>query len=195
MPLVQKQGYTLSEARDLVASASPNEDAWALLLEALREPSGQLFTAVIFSNIDGSAWAILDYAWRSRQDFQYKIETSRGRLRVRGLIEPVVIEGEIRIDREWLDGLLATRPSKGGPASNVPSADAAQDVDRNSELQKFAVELRNKHPDWTKTTIAKHIFDTRDYLKIRGQGALSADAIEREVRLPRIKRGITRRTP
>ena len=111
MPLVQKQSYTLSEARDLVSSAYLNEDAWAALLDALVVPHPrQLLKARIFSDKDGQEWLIPGGSWRAKKDFQYDIETSRGQLRLRGYIEPVVLTGDIRIDRHGLDALLSGLP-------------------------------------------------------------------------------------
>ena len=52
MPLVQKSSYTLGEARDFIAEASPNEDAWAALLDAL---CNEAIKARIFSDDEDSA--------------------------------------------------------------------------------------------------------------------------------------------
>ena len=133
MPLVQKSSYTLGEARDLVAEAFPNEDAWAAVLEALREPyPHQLLKARIFSDSDGSMWLIPGDSWRSSKDFQYDIETSRGRVRLRGYIEPVIITGEIRIDRDGLDRLLAAPV---GVDDTDQPADTQADADNRSAQQ------------------------------------------------------------
>lgn len=98
--------------------------------------------------------------------------------------------------RRWAMECGVTLPDPAAVAANqTPSTDGVQSGARNSELQKLATALRNEHPDWLKAKIATHIANNHDYQKLKGQGALSADAIEREIRVPRRKRGIDRRTP
>jgi len=84
-------------------------------------------------------------------------------------------------------------------AEETAEAETAKDQpstpQRNQDLQKRADELRKEHRDWPKRKIAKHIADTDDFEKIKGLGNLSADAIEREIRLPRVKKKKGRRTP
>jgi len=84
-------------------------------------------------------------------------------------------------------------------AEETAEAETAKDQpstpQRNQDLQKRAAGLRKEHRDWPKWKIAKHIADTNDVKKIKGLGNLSADAIEREIRLPRVKKKKGRRTP
>ena len=93
----------------------------------------------------------------------------------------------------WIESLL-------GNGANAPedADDENEEVDlyrtvgeRSKALQQRAEALRKEHPRWPKPKIAKLIFDNDDFQKHKGEGKLSAEAIEREIRLPRPKQ----RTP
>ena len=102
--------------------------------------------------------------------------------------------------RIHIDQLFEAFPTEGKYeqlASPIPgyTRSRIENIERKRELQKRATDLRKRHPDWTKADIAKHIADKDDFQKLKGEGALSSESIEREIRLPGSKRGIDRRTP
>ena len=76
--------------------------------------------------------------------------------------------------------------------SNAEKEAGEQTVEgRRRALQRRATALRKAHQNWPKPKIANFIYDNDDFQKYKGEGKLTAEAIEREIRLPRPKR----RTP
>ena len=99
------------------------------------------------------------------------------------------VRGRASIPEKVLEDASSLAPMKDQAPAEPTKPDAP------FALQKRAGKLRKAHPEWTKRRIAEYIADNDKPAKRKGEGTLSHEAIEREIRLPRPKRRTPHPTP
>ncbi len=167
MPLVERNSYTWEEARNLITERFPGEDPISNLIEALSVPfPREVLTGYVVSEESGRAWVIPPEAVRSKNDFRYDPKLGRGRLRVRGLVEPLVVEGPIEIRRDQLDTLVGmthfkstdseeTAEEEGQPAGATDTQhrkrprkqDIGKDALKKIKIKTVVAKAKTKWPD------------------------------------------------
>lgn len=165
MPLIEKDTYTWNEAVERVKSACPDDDPIQEIWTALSIPyPNNKLVAYVVSEIDGRRWKIDPAAFSSKQDFQLNRETGFvERYKVRGLVQRLILRGELLIRRKELDELcMAVRSDDSAQLASENAAKPrsqhkrkTETKKRNNEVQAAAEKKWEEDPDLSKEDVAK----------------------------------------